>query len=132
VPLTLLFVLQEAQEDFLSLLDFIVTLANLQESQSDNFQASFDSDFRLGPYGFHRIIQFFHCFFILTQAQAHDQTLTLDKATTAIQSLDEYAVPLFSLLLHFRTAVDRARFDPPGFSHLHEILRPAGVHFGVS
>jgi hypothetical protein len=47
-------------------------------------------------------------------------------------SFDNYTRPLYVLLLHFRTSVDRELYDLPGFLSLWEVLRSQlTIHFWV-
>jgi hypothetical protein len=129
-------IIQEASVTFLPTLQFLIDLGVLQHPSSDNgnnsedFEPSFQANFRLGPHGLQPIIEFFRRLFQLIIAQRY--TVPLAEFNAQMDMFNSYTAPLHSLLLHFRTSVDRVEYDPVPFSDLCRELRIGSGKFAVS
>jgi hypothetical protein len=127
-------VFEEAQDNFFPMLQFLIDLMELRHGNTSHqddhgdFHASFETNFRLGPYGLHPIINFLQRLYNLVLAQRHYATSGF---VLQIETLNVYTTPLHALLLHFRTSVNRVEYDPTPFSELRQELQTGSHKFPV-
>lgn len=116
--------------DLLPSLQFLLELA-LTLSGSD--ETKFSSQFRIGPNGCHplfNLIPSVHDH--LNWAFDNDFLSAMSYHSLALHLDVTYSRPLLTLLLHFRSTVDRSEYDPSGVSQLRYELRTGYNKFGVS
>jgi len=130
-------ILEEARDSFFPTLQFLLDLEELQHPKTtgaadntDAFDKHFNMNFRLGPNSLNLIIDFFKRIFRLTMAQRYN--VSPAEFSLQIDTLNSYAAPLHSLLLHFRIAIDRVEYDPAPFSDLRRQLQGRSNNFTVS
>lgn len=134
-PVSLQFVLDEAKQDLFPLLSFLVNLGETLNEDgaipSAEFSVRFASEFHLGPYGLHPLIHLFDRLLQRLSIEVLQGNILFVESLNVIDSLNVYTAPLFSLLLYFRSNMDRSHYDPSGFSALQEALRNHHNYFGV-
>lgn len=121
--------IKAAENDVFPLLKFIPELAQLQISKPEEFSEIFESDFRLGPGGLHPLIFWLKHFQTLISINSDVSSEVFTRLTMTV---DYYATALMSLVLYFRTTVNRAEYDPIGFRELRQELCIDTDRFGVS
>jgi hypothetical protein len=129
-------ILEEARDAFFPTLQFLSDLGELQHQNTGSmdsnslFEEPFRTNFRLGPHGFKPIIDFFRRMYQLCLAQRY--RVSTEAFSIQMETLNLYSAPLHSLLLHFRTSVDRVEYDPVPFSDLRRELQSGSNRFAVS
>jgi hypothetical protein len=128
-------ILQEARDAFLPALQFLIDLGELQHpsngatDSNSCFKDTFRANFRLGPHGFKPIIDFFGRIHRLCTAQRYK--VSPEEFNLQMETLNAYSAPLHSLLIYFRTSVDRMEYDPIPFSDLRWELQSGSGKFAV-
>ena len=121
--------IKATKEDIFPHLDALTALSQLQLQNNTLFLHRFTAEFCLGPGGIHPVIAFllrFEELLAITSEVESDEVIILDG------TVQMHSSALLSLVLHFRTTVNRALYDPVGFRDLRDVLCQDLSRFAVS